>query len=190
MLAYNELKRGTMFVLDGQPHIVLEYEFLRMQQRKPVAKTKIRNLITGKITERNFHMNESFEEAIIEKRPVKFLYSRRGEFWFSEANDPAARFSLGEEIIGAQAKFLKPNTEVAAVSFRNNIITIDVPIKLDLTVTETPPGIRGDTASGGSKPATLETGAVVNVPFFINEGDVVRVNTQTGEYVERAEKSR
>ncbi|PIR89315.1 MAG: elongation factor P [Candidatus Harrisonbacteria bacterium CG10_big_fil_rev_8_21_14_0_10_40_38] len=189
MLSYTDLKKGVLFVMEGQPYQVLEYEFLRMQQRKPVAKTKIRNLITGKIAERSFHMNESFDEADIEKRSVKFLYSNKGEFWFCEIDNPSARFSLGEDIIGTPAKFLKQNTEVTADYFDEKIINIEVPVKLDLEVKETPPGIRGDTASGGSKPATLETGAIVNVPFFVNVGDVVRVNTETGSYVERVEKA-
>ena len=190
MLSYTELKKGVIFVMDGQPYQVLEYEFLRMQQRKPVAKTKIRNIITGKIAERSFHMNESFDEAEIEKKTVKFLYNNRGEFWFCELNDPSKRFSLDVEIIGNAVKFLKQNVEVIADYFEGKIINIEVPIKLDLKVIETPPGIRGDTASGGSKPATLETGAIVNVPFFVNVGDVVRVNTEIGAYVERMEKGK
>lgn len=188
MLTYNDLKKGVTFELDGQPYEVLEYEFLRMQQRKPVAKTKIKNLITGKIVERNFHMNESFEEAEIEKEEVKHLYTHKGDYWFSAKGNPSARFSLKEDVIGAPAKFLVPNTFVTADRFKGNIINIEIPIKMDLTVTEAPPGFRGDTAQGGSKPATLETGAVVSVPLFVNEGDVIRVNTETGAYVERVEK--
>ncbi len=190
MLTYNDLKKGVIFVLDGAPYEVLEYEFLRMQQRKPVAKTKIKNLVTGKIVERNFHMNESFGEAEIEKKPMKFLYAHRDEYWFSEPKNSAKRFTLKIDVIGEGAKFLKPNTEVTALQFGEKIISIEPPIKIDLKVIETPPGIRGDTAQGGSKPATLETGAVVSVPLFVNNGDIVRVNTQTGEYVERTEKAK
>lgn len=190
MLTYNDLKKGTLFVLDGQPYEVLEYEFLRMQQRKPVAKTRIRNLINGKVVERNFHYNDSFEEADILKQNVKYLYNHRGEFWFTEIDNPSKRFALQEEAIGESAKFLKPNTEVTAVKFSDKIINIELPIKIDLKVKEAPPGIRGDTAQGGTKTVILETGAVLNAPLFVNEGDIVRVNTQTGTYVERIEKGK
>lgn len=190
MLSYNELKKGTVFVLEDEPYQVLEYEFLRMQQRKPVAKTKIKNLITGKIVERNFHQNESFEEADMEKRPIKYLYNHRDEFWFSQLADPSKRFSFTKDFIGAAGQFLKNNSEVTALMFNDEVIGIEPSIKVDLKVTETPPGIRGDTAQGGTKVATLETGATVNVPLFVNEGDIVRVNTTTGEYVERVEKAK
>ena len=141
MLTYNDLKKGVLFVLEGQPYEVLEYEFLRMQQRKPVSKTKIKNLITGKIVERNFHQNENFQEAEIEKEPVKYLYNHRDEFWFSKKDDPSKRFAFKEDIVGAAARFLKPNTEVMAVKFGDQIMNIQAPIKVDLKVKETPPGI-------------------------------------------------
>ncbi len=179
-----------LFVLEDQPYEVLEYEFLRMQQRKPVAKTKIKNLITGKIVERNFHQNESFEEAEIEKTPIKYLYNHRDEFWFADINNSSKRFSFKSEFIGNSAQFLKPNSEVTAIVFKEQTIGILPPIKIDLKVKETPPGVRGDTAQGGTKTAVLETGATVAVPLFVNEGDVVRVNTETGSYVERVEKAK
>ena len=190
MLSYNELKKGTLFVLDGEPYMVMEYEFLRMQQRKPVAKTKIKNIVSGKIVERNFHQNESFEEADIEKKQIKYLYNHRDEFWFADIKDATKRFSFTAEFIGQGGQFLKPNSEVLAMVFNDNIIGIEPPIKADLKVKETPPGIRGDTAQGGTKAATLETGAVVAVPLFVNEGDVIRINTTTGDYVERVEKAK
>lgn len=210
MLAYNDLRAGVTFVLEGQPYEVLEFNFLRMQQRKPVAQTKIKNLFTGKIVTRNFHMNESFEEAEIEKETVKFLYANRpastrtasprlrggagrqgeadNEYWFSAKDNPAARFKLTAETLGDAAKFLKGNTEVIAFKWNEKLINISPPIKVDLKVTEAPPGLRGDTAQGGTKPATLETGAIISVPLFVNVGDIVRVNTETGTYVERVEK--
>ncbi len=190
MLTYNDLKKGTIFELDGQPYEVLEYEFLRMQQRKPVAKTKIKNLISGKIVERNFHQNESFKEVEIERSEVKFLYQNRGEYWFCEKDKPANRFSLKEDVVGTPGKFLSPNTMVVAAKFNEMIIAIQVPIKMDLKVKEAPPGYKGDTAQGGTKQITLETGATVSTPLFVNEGDIVRINTQTGEYVERMEKTK
>lgn len=190
MLSYNELRPGKLFVLNGEPHKVLEYDFLRMQQRKPVAQLKVKNLISGKVLNYTAHENEKFEEAELESLSLIFLYSHRGEYWFSLPKNPKNRFSLSEDTLGNITKFLRPNTEVKALKFENKIITIELPIKVDLKVVEAPPGIRGDTAQGGTKTAKLETGSEISVPLFINEGDIVRVNTETGEYVERVEKSR
>ncbi len=179
-----------MFVYEGSPYEVIHFAFLRMQQRKPVAQTSIKNLITGKILERNFHMNESFEEVEIEKVPCKYLYNSRGEFWFCAIKDPSKRFSLTEEAAGTAAQFTKQNTEVTALKWNEKIINVIWPIKADLKVTETPPGEKGNTAGNATKAATLETGAVVQVPMFVNQGDVIRLNTSTGGYVERVEKGK
>jgi len=204
MLSYSELKPGILIILDGQPIEVLESEFLRMQQRQPVMKTKLKNLISGKIVERSFQPSDSLEEAEIERFQAKFLYSHKEEFWFCEASNPPKsptatggpakglgpknRFMLKSEIIGDRDKFLKPNLEISAVKFGDKIISIELPIKIDYKVVEAPPAIRGDTAQGGTKVVVIETGAKINVPLFINEGDIVRVNTQTEQYVERIEK--
>ncbi len=190
MLSYNELKIGTMFKFEGIPYEVLEYEFLRMQQRKPVAKTRIKNLLTGQVVERNFHQNETLESIDVEKENIIYLYSNRGEFWFCEKGKPQNRFKLEEVKIGPAAKFLKPNSEVLAIKLEDKIIDVKPPIKVDLKVAETPPGERGNTAQGGSKTATLETGAQIQVPLFVNTGDIIRVNTDTGLYAERMEKSK
>lgn len=188
MLSYNELTKGTLFILEGAPYEVLEMNFLRMQQRKATVNTKIRNLITGKILDRNWQASDSFEEAEIERKNSKFLYANRGEYWFSAENNPADRFSLSGEIIGDSANFLKANTPVVATIFKGKVIKISMPIKMDFKVIEAPPSIKGNTAQGGNKVVTLEGGATVNAPLFINEGDIVRINTETGEYVERVDK--
>ena len=190
MLNYNELKIGTMFEFEGTPYEVLDYEFLRMQQRKPVAKTRIKNLLTGQVIERNFHKNEAISEIDVEKENITFLYSNRGEFWFCEKGNPKNRFKLEESKIGAGARFLKPNSEVMALKLDDKILNVKPPIKADLLVKETPPGERGNTAQGGSKTAILETGAQVAVPLFVNNGDLIRINTETGQYAERLEKSK
>ncbi len=117
MINYNQLKPGVIFILDGEPHEVMEFSFMRMQQRKPVAQTKIKNLITGKILSRTFQHSDSFEEANIEKKNVKYLYSHRGEYWFADANNPSDRFELSEEQIGNATHFLKPNTIVETPCF-------------------------------------------------------------------------
>jgi elongation factor P len=190
MLNYNDLRIGVIFVLEGDPYKVLDFKHVKMQRGKPVVQTKIKNLINGKIFPRTFHQSDAFEEADIEKDIVMFLYSHRDEYWFSDIDDKSNRFFLSQEHIGEPAKFLAPNTEVTAVQFNGKIISIEIPIKMDLKVIETPPGDKGNTASGGTKTATLETGTVVSVPLFVNTGDVVRINTETGEYSERAEKSK
>jgi len=188
MLTYSELRPGVSFVLDGEPYVVIEYNFLRMQQRKPVAQTRIRNLRTGKIAERTFHQNDSFEEADIQKRDVVFIYARNGEYFFHEKGNPGKRFSLNEDVVGEISHYIKQGTEVKAWEFRENIINIEIPIKMDLAVKEAAPAVKGNTAQGGTKEVVLETGYKIQVPMFINEGDVLRINTTSGEYVERVEK--
>ena len=189
MLSYTGLKPGTVFLKDGEPFKVLEYAFLRMQQRRRVARLKIKNLISNKVLDYTAHQTDEFEEAEIEVLPIRFLYNHRGEYWFSASDNQKERFSLSEEAIGGQVRFLKPNLEVKAHKFQSRIINIELPIKVELKVVEAPPGLKGNTAQGGTKAVVVETGAKIDVPLFINEGDFIRVNTATGEYAERTEKS-
>lgn len=187
-LSYNELKAGTLFIKDGDPYEVMEYAFIRMQQRKPVAQLKIKNLISGKALNYTAHQTDVFSEAEIESAPVKFIYRNKDEYWFSEPQNPKNRFALKKDVLGDAGEYLRTNTEVKAFKFNERIINIELPAKVDLKVTEAPPAIKGNTAQGGTKLVTLETGAKINVPLFINEGDIVKINTQTGEYAERTEK--
>lgn len=184
-LAYTELTKGTLFVLDGAPYEVIEMNFLRMQQRKATVNTKIRNLITGKVLDRNWQASDSFEEADVERRNAIFIYSSKGEYWFHAEGDPKARFSIAGELLGDQGQFLKPNLKVQTMVFDGKVIKVEIPIKMDFKVIEAPPAIRGNTSQGGTKVVTLEGGAKVNVPLFVNVDDVIRINTTTGEYVER-----
>ena len=188
MIGPNDLKPGVYFIYEGQPYEVMESHHLKMQQRRPVVQTKMRNLLNGKLLERNMQQSDFFEEANIEKFEVKFLYGHRGEYWFSESANPSVRFKLDDNIIGDTTRFLKPNTLIEAVTFNSDVINIQLPIKMDFKVIEAPPAIRGNTAQGGVKQVTIETGAVINAPLFINQGDIIRINTKTGEYVERANK--
>lgn len=185
MINYNELRPGVIFILDGQPYQVLEFSFLRMQQRKPVAQTKIRNLITGKTLNRNFQHTDNFEETEIDYKKVKFLYGHRDKLVFCEINNPATRFELPLELIGERSRFLKPNTEIEVIIFEEKIIGANLPIKMEFKVIEAPPSIKGNTAQGGAKQVKIETGALVNAPLFINEDDTIIVNTETGEYTGR-----
>jgi elongation factor P len=188
MLEYNEILPKKVILLQGEPYEVLDAHVFRKQQRKPVNQTKLRHLITGKVTEQSFHVSEKVAEADLSTRPVKYLYQNKGEYWFCAENNPADRFQLSDDAVGPQIIFLKPNSVVEALVFDERIIGLRIPIKVDLKVKEAPPAVRGNTAQGGSKQIVLETGATVNAPLFINEGDVVRINTELGEYVERADK--
>lgn len=185
MLEYNEIVERKYIILDGAPYEVITSHVFRKQQRKPVNATKLRNVITGKITERSFHQSEKVEEAEIIAREIKYLYSNKGEYWFAEINDSSKRFRLDANMVGSQGKFLKQNSVVKALVFNENIIGLKLPIKVELKVTEAPPAVKGDTVTGGTKRITLETGAVINGPLFVNEGDIIRVNTETEEYAER-----
>ena len=189
MLSYTDLTKGVLFIIDGEPWEVLESHFLRMQQRKAVVQTKIKNLITSKIVDRNFQPSDAFEEAEMGKMKSCFLYESRGVYWFNETNNPKNRFFFKKEELSEEIyNFLKPNLKIIALKFQDKIINIELPIKIDFKVVEAPPSIRGDTAQGGNKPVVIETGAKILVPLFIEEGDIIRINTQTGEYAERVEK--
>ena len=195
MLEYNEILPKKVILMDDEPYEVLEAHVFRKQMRKPVNQTKLRHLITGKVTEQAFHQAEKAKEADLSTKEVKFLYNNRGEWWFCSVKNPADRFKLAEVTVGTAGQFLKPNSIVEAQVFNDpksdedgSIIAVRVPIKVELLVKEAPPAVRGNTAQGGSKQITLETGAVINAPLFINEGDVILVNTETGQYAERVEK--
>lgn len=189
MLEYNEILPKRVILLDGEPYEVLDAHVFRKQQRKPVNQTKLRHLITGKVTEQAFHVSEKVEEADLSTKNVKYLYQNRSEWWFCNEKNPADRFSLSEDTVGQGGKFLKTNSIVEALVFDEKVIGLKLPIKVELKVTEAPPAVKGDTRQGGSKQVVLETGATINAPLFINEGDVVRINTELGEYVERADKN-
>lgn len=188
MLEYNEIKERKVIIMNGEPYEVVASHVFRKQQRKPVNATKLKNLITGKVMEYSFHQSEKAEEAELDSRKIKYIYENRGEMWFCEEKDPSNRFKLTHEEVGDDIKFVKPNSLVELVSFRDRIMGVKVPIKVELKVTEAPPAARGNTISGGTKLITLETGATVNAPLFVNEGDTISINTQTGEYVERVNK--
>lgn len=185
MLEYNEITVHKFIIYEKEPWEVLDAHVFRKQQRKPVNAVKLRNLITGRVTETTFHVSDKVEEAEIEKQEVKYLYTNRGEFWFSDAKDPSKRFKLEEELIGNAAKFLKPNIVVNAMLFDEKIIGLNLPIKMELKVVEAHDATRGNTAQGATKAVKLETGAEIQVPMFIKEGDIVRVNTETGAYTDR-----
>ncbi len=191
MLEYSEITERKYIVFENEPYEVISSHVFRKQQRKPVNATKMRNMLTGRIVEHSFHVSDKAEEADITKREVKYLYTNKGEFWFCEVSDPSKRFELPEVMIGSGSKFLKPNTIVDTMMWddgktdEGKIIGLKLPIKMDLKVTEAHPATKGNTAQGASKMVILETGAEIQVPMFIKEGDVIRVNTDNGEYTDR-----
>lgn len=187
MLTMNDLKNGLVVLIEGEPYQILEVKHLHMGRGGSSVQTRIKNLKTGQVYSRNFKPADTFIEADVEKRKILFLYAHRGEYVFAESGNTKNRFPLKNEIEDIK-KWLKPNTEVEAVFLDDKLLTADVPIKMEFKVIEAPPGLKGDTAQGGTKIATIETGAKISVPLFINEGDIIRINTKTGEYVERAEK--
>lgn len=189
ILSYNEIVQRKVIVYNGEPYEVLSSHVFRMQQRKPVNQTKLRHLVSGKVLEISFHQNENAAEADIGKMQAIYLYTNRGESWFTEAGNPKNRFSFPEDAVSEKVQWLVQNAEVEVLLYNDEPMNISIPIKVDLKVVEAPPAVRGDTATGGDKKVKLESGASVTTPLFINEGDVLRINTDTGEYVERVEKA-
>lgn len=185
MLTHTDLKKGVRIILDNEPYEVLESNPMKKAQRRPVIQTKIKNLITGNVFDRNFHQGDVLPKAELTKFKAKFLYNHRDHYFFCEIENPAKRFDLNQEQIGETAKFLKPNQIVETIVFQEKVINIILPIKIQLKVKEAPPGLKGDRAQGGTKIADLETGAKVNVPLFVKEGDIIEINTETGEYARR-----
>jgi len=187
MLSHTDLKKGTRFILEGQPYEVLESSFVFKGRGSSVVQTRIKNLITGNVLSQTFHPDDELEETEIEKIKVKFLYAHRDKYFFCRKDRPSNRFDLSREIIGESAVFLKPNEIVEGMQFQGKIINVSLPIKVQLRVIEAPPGVKGERAQAGTKTVTLETGTQVNVPLFVEQGDVIEVNTETGEYVRRVE---
>jgi elongation factor P len=185
MLDYNDIKPKKFIVLDGEPYEVMDAHVFRKQQRKPVNATKLKNLITGGVREHSFAVSDKVDEAEIEEREVIYLYNNKGEYWFCEVNDKSKRFQLDAEKVQDKIVFVKPNSTLRLQMFETRFVGLKIPIKLELKVKEAAPAVRGNTVSGGVKQVVLETGLVINTPMFINQGDTVVVNTETGEYVER-----
>ncbi|MGE5392207.1 MAG: elongation factor P [Candidatus Saccharibacteria bacterium] len=186
VLDFSDLKgTGQIIKHNNEPYQIIWSNFMRTAQRKPVIQTKMRNLITGKVMEYSFKFGEKIEGADVIRKKAQFLYNDEEGSHFMNP-ETFETVVVSKELVGNQKNYLKEGTDIQLIYFEERPIGLDLPIKIELKVIETAPGVKGDTAQGGSKPATLETGHVVNVPLFIKEGDVVRVNTTSGEYVERA----
>jgi elongation factor P len=188
IIDYNEIKPGKCIVLKGEPYEVMSSHVAQKQKRRPTNQTKLKHLITGRVVEETFQQSDRAEEADIETKEIKYLYSGKGESWFCDPKKPADRYALKTALLEGKEGFLKADTLVSAMVFNDEVIGIRLPIKVELLVKDAPPAVRGNTISGGSKQVTLETGATINTPMFINEGDLIRVNTETGTYAERVDK--
>jgi len=185
MLTHTDLKKGVRIILDEEPYEILEARPLKKAQRRVVIQTKIKNLVSGNVFERNFHQGDVFEEVEIEKFEAKFLYSHLDRYFFCKKDNPEKRFDLSQDKIGFGSQFLKPNQIVEALKFKDKVINISLPIKVQLKVIEAPPGLKGERAQPGTKIVILETGAKISAPLFIEEGDIIEINTETGEYARR-----
>jgi elongation factor P len=179
-----DFRTGLTIETGGDLYSIVEFQHVKPGKGGAFVRTKLRNLRTGAVTEKTFRAGERMEQAMIERRTMQFLYRAGDEFTFMDL-ETFDQTALTADKVGDGAKYLKPDAEISIVSHEGELLGVDVPHTVDLVVTKTDPGLRGDTATGGSKPATLETGAVVNVPLFINEGDTLRVDTRTDQYVQR-----
>ena len=191
VLAYNEILSKRVIIFDGEPFLVVSHHVFRKQQRKPVNVTKLKSLISGRVVENTFHVNETAEEAELDKKQITLVFFNPGkqEYTFHTTGNPSDRFTLGTDMVGDQGKFIKAKTELEALLFDDKIIGVKVPIKMELKVTEASEAVKGNTSSGATKEVTLETGAHIQVPQFIGQGDVIAINTETGEYSERVSKA-
>tara|TARA_B100001146_G_scaffold47704_1_gene41199 strand:+ start:826 stop:1401 length:576 start_codon:yes stop_codon:yes gene_type:complete len=189
VLSYNEITLKKVIIHEGDPCLVIASHVFRKQQRKPVNNTKLKNLKSGRLLEVTFHQNETAEEAELETKTITYIYKKPGEYWFHIAGKPAERFFLSEDLVGEQGRFLKERSDIDAVVFDDEVIALKFPIKMDLKVTEAMEAVKGNTSSGALKEVTVETGATLMVPMFINTGDIISINTETGDYSERVEKA-
>ncbi|WP_297057957.1 elongation factor P [Thermosulfurimonas sp.] len=183
-ISTSEFRRGLKIEWEGKPYEVLEYQHSKVAKGQATVRTKLRDLLTGRVLEVNFRSGDTFERPDLEEREMQYLYREGDRYVFMDLEDYDQVY-LDKDQLGEAWKFLQENINVYVLYYRGKPIGVELPKTVELRVVETEPGVRGDTVSGGSKPAKLETGAVVQVPLFVNEGDVIRVDTRTGSYVER-----
>lgn len=185
VVSVTDLRKGVTVEMDGEPYQVVEFSSQKMQQRAPVTRVRFRELRTGKSVDKSFGgTGVSFKIAQVENRLAQYLYNDGESYYFMDTGN-YEQYSIAKDQMGAAPSFIKEQMECQVVFYKNAPLTIELPTYAELTVVDTPPSARGNTAQGSNKPAKLDTGVVVNVPFFVNNGDVVRVDTRTGEYLER-----
>lgn len=185
MFSINEIKTGKTIILNNEPYVVLRHEHSKMGRAGAVLRTKVENLITGAVLEKTFQGSDKLEEAEISKSKAQYLYDDAEKYHFMDSAT-YEQFSLPKKVLVKASLYLVEGTEISILNFNGNPVNIELPVKVKLKVVEAPPGIKGDTASGGGKLIILETGLKITAPLFIKEGDEVIVNTERGEYVSRA----
>lgn len=185
MYTISDLKVGTVISYEGAPYQITKAEHSKQARSAAVLRTKMRNLATGQVLDKTFQQSDQLEPADMDKKKVNFLYSDENEFTFMD-NETFEQFALPADAVGDSSNYIKEGEDVTVNYFDGKPIGLDIPIKVVLTVVEAPPGIKGDSASNVTKIVKTETGYELPVPLFVNEGDKVRINTDTGEYVERA----
>ncbi len=184
MLSISEIKTGKTIILNSEPYLVIWNQHSKMGRATAVMRTKLKNLITGSVIDKNFQGADKVEEAEITKTEAQFLY-REGENYYFMENDNFEQFSLPSSVISESANYLVEGIEVKILYFSGRPINIELPVKMTFKVVDAPPSIKGNTVDGGSKQVTIETGIKITTPLFVKKGDIIQVNTQTGEYVER-----
>ncbi len=184
MLGITDLKTGVAIDLDGAPYVVLTYQHSKMGRGGAVMRTKLRNLKTGAVVDITFKGSDKFDEAPLERHTCSFLYKEGESFVFMDSTN-FEQYTLKPEVIAEKSRFLKEGADLQILFYNDEPVSIDLPIKMEFEIVHTEPGVKGDTAQGGSKPATIKTGANITVPLFVKIGDMIRVNTVEGTYVER-----
>ncbi len=184
MLNFNEIKTGKVIKVNSEPYVIIKTDHHKMGRGGAVLKIKCRNLINGNVLERTYQGAEKAEEAETKTKKANFMYKDKEQAYFMD-NESYEQFDLPVEEIGEPAKFLKDGTDVDVLYFEDKPVTISLPIKMEFKVVSAPPGVKGNSAGNVNKQVEIETGALINVPMFIEEGDMIRLNTDTGEYVER-----
>ena len=185
MVTAGDFRNGVTFEMDGNVVQIIEFQHVKPGKGAAFVRTKIRNVITGSVVEKTFSPTDKFPTAFVERKDMQYLYND-GDLYYFMDNETYENIPINEGILGDNFKFVKENTDVKVLSYKGNIFGVEPPFFMELQVTQTDPGFKGNTATNTTNPATLETGAVITVPLFIDEGDMIRVDTRTGEYMERA----
>ena len=187
MVTAGDFRNGVTFEMDGQVMQIIEFQHVKPGKGAAFVRTKLKNVITGAVTERTFNPTDKFENAYVERREMQYLYND-GELYYFMDTETYEQLPLNADKLGDAFRFVKENMIVKVLSYKGNVFGLEPPLFVDLEVTETEPGVRGDTATNVTKPATVETGAEVRVPLFINVGEKIRIDTRTGEYLERSKE--
>ena len=185
MIYAGDFRKGMTFEIDGDPHVVLDFQHVKPGKGAAFVRTKYKNVITGAVVERSFNPTDKYPTAYIERKDMQYLYSDGDLYYFMDM-ETYEQQPIDSSKLGPAFQFVKENMEVKVLSYKGNVFGVEPPNFVELEVTETDPGFKGDTATNATKPATLETGAEIKVPLFINQGDMIRIDTRTGEYMERA----